>query len=72
MIIVHTLLYGDVFNTYSMKTYVLLYFEHKNDVIIIVKLLYRARSRRTSVFMEQVFYNIPDECRKNGAACHNT
>ena len=34
-----------VFNTYSTKTYVLLHFEHKNDVIIIVKLLYRATSR---------------------------
>ena len=29
-------------NTYSMKAYVLLHFEHKNDVTIIVKLLYRA------------------------------
>ena len=33
-------------NTYSMKTYVLLHFEHKNYVTIIVKLLYRAASRR--------------------------
>ena len=29
-----------------MKIYVLLHFQHKNDVIIIVKLLYRATSRR--------------------------
>ena len=27
-----------IFNTYSMKIYVLLHFEHKNDVTIIVKL----------------------------------
>ena len=31
-------------NTYSMKTYVLLLFEHENDVTIIVKLLYGATS----------------------------
>ena len=35
-----------VINTYSMKTYVLLHFEHKNDFTIIVKLLYKATSRR--------------------------
>ena len=34
------------FNTYSMKTYVLLRFEHKNYVTIIIKLPYRATSRR--------------------------
>ena len=27
-------------NTCSMKTYVLLHFEHKNDVTVIIKLLY--------------------------------
>ena len=32
----------DRVNTYSKKTYVLLHFEHKNDVTIIVKLLIRA------------------------------
>ena len=36
----------NLFNTYSMKTYVLLHFEHRNDVTIIVKLLYRATSHR--------------------------
>ena len=30
-------------DTYSMKTYVLLHFEHKNDVTVIVKLLYGAK-----------------------------
>ena len=30
----------DIIDTYSMKTYVLLYFKNKNDVIIIVKLLF--------------------------------
>ena len=34
------------FDTYSMKTYVLSHFEHKNDVTIIIKLLYRVTSRR--------------------------
>ena len=34
------------FNSFSMKTYVLLYFEHKNNVIIIAKLLCRAVSCR--------------------------
>ena len=33
-------------NTYSMKTYVLLHFEDKNDVTVIIKLSYRAMSRR--------------------------
>ena len=33
-------------NTYPMKIYVLLHFEHKHDVAIIVKLLHRARCRR--------------------------
>ena len=33
------------FKTYFMKTYVLLYFEHKNDATVIVKLLYRATSQ---------------------------
>ena len=37
--------YG-IFNTYSMNTCVLLHFEHKNDVIVIGKLLYRGTSRR--------------------------
>ena len=37
-----------IFNTYSMKTDVLLQFEHKNDVTIIVKLLYRATSTSRS------------------------
>ena len=31
-----------LFNTYSMKTYFLLHFEHKNDVTVIVKPLHRA------------------------------
>ena len=35
-----------LFNTYSMKIHLLLYFEHKNDITIIVKLLYRATSCR--------------------------
>ena len=48
-------------NTHSMKTFVPLHFEHKNDVTIIVKLLYRVTSdrqaicskcNRTLVFME--------------------
>ena len=33
-----------MFNTYSMNTCVLLDFEHKNDVTIIIKLLYVASS----------------------------
>ena len=33
-----------------MNTYILLHFEHKNDVTIIVKLLYRAKSRRRTAF----------------------
>ena len=32
------------FDTYSMNTYFLLHIKHKNDVTIIVKLLYRATS----------------------------
>ena len=36
--------YSAVFNTYSMKTYVLSYFDNKNDVTIIVKPLKRAIS----------------------------
>ena len=36
----------DVFNTCSMFIYVLLNFEHNNDVRTIVKLLYRTTSRR--------------------------
>ena len=35
-----------VLDTYSMKTNILLHFEHKNYFTIIVKLLYRATSRR--------------------------
>ena len=31
-----------LFNTYSMKTYALFHFEHKNDVTTIAKFLYRA------------------------------
>ena len=34
------------FNTYSMKTYVLLHFEHTNEVTVIIKLLCRATSCR--------------------------
>ena len=33
-------------NTYSMNTYDLLHIEHKNGTTIIIKLLYRATSRR--------------------------
>ena len=43
---ISNMILGLAFNTYSMKTYVLLHFEHKSDVTIIVKLLYRATSRR--------------------------
>ena len=28
-----------IINTYSMKTYVLLHFEHKNDVTVIIKIM---------------------------------
>ena len=38
--------YYSLLNTYFMKTYVLLHFEHKNDVTVIIKLLYRGTSRR--------------------------
>ena len=37
---------SEIFNTYFMKTYILLHFEHKNDVTIVIKLLYRATNRR--------------------------
>ena len=39
---------GSMFDTYSIKTHVLLHFEHKNDVIslIIVKFLYRTMNGR--------------------------
>ena len=33
-----------IINTYSMKNHVLLYFEHKNDVTIIVKLYIELRA----------------------------
>ena len=36
----------ELMNTYSINTYVLLHFEHKDEVITIVKLLYTATSRR--------------------------
>ena len=36
--------YNELFKTYSMKTYVLLHFEHKNDVTIIVKLCMERRA----------------------------
>ena len=35
-----------LFDTYSMKIYVLLHFEHKNYVTIIVKFMYGATSRK--------------------------
>ena len=35
-----------MFYTYSMNAYVLLHFEHKYDITIIVKFLYRATSHR--------------------------
>ena len=38
-----------IFNTYPMKTYVLLHFEHKNDVAIIVKLFRATRRRRLAL-----------------------
>ena len=41
-----------VLNTYSMKTYALLHFERQNEVTIIVKLLYRATSRRQKLTYE--------------------
>ena len=31
-----------------------------------------SRCDRKLVFIEYMFYNIPNECRKNGAACCNT
>ena len=37
---------GILQSTHSMKIYVLLHFEHKNDVTIVVTLLYRATSHR--------------------------
>ena len=37
---------SSIINTYSTKAYVLLHFKHKNDVTVIIKLLYRATSRR--------------------------
>ena len=41
-----------------MKTYVLLHFEHKNDVTIIIKLLVRATSRTNAAKTVAVFDNI--------------
>ena len=51
-----------IINTYSMKTYVLLHFEHKNYVTIIVKRLYRATC----------FIIYPTNAEKNNAACRSS
>ena len=32
----------NIFDTYSVNTYLLLHFEHKNDVAVVVKHLYKA------------------------------
>ena len=42
----HLFFSNNVINACSMKTCVLLHFEHKNDITVIVKTLYRAASRR--------------------------
>ena len=42
-------------DSYSTKIYILLHFEHKNDVTIIVKLLYRARSHRRFIMIVTSF-----------------
>ena len=62
--------YDRQFNTYSMENYVQLHFEQRNDVTIIVKLLYRATSRMPVVLwilmmIVTSFYNILDECHKS-------
>ena len=37
--------FGILKNTHPMNIYALLYFKHKNDATIIIKLLYKATSR---------------------------
>ena len=57
--------------TFFMKTYVLLHFEHKNDVTIIVKLLYRATSRRlySPVNLWQIGVEPQTNCNSNYFLC---
>ena len=44
------------FNTYCMETYVLLHFEHKNNVPSIVTLLYRATSRKSQIIKLKMYF----------------
>ena len=57
--------YSSLMNFYFMNTYVLLHFEHKNDVTITVKLLYRVPSKlprtRTSTLLNSFWIQSPRE-----------